>query len=69
MLPKTGALAMVLLAGDSNVTTPVLPKKLKRGLSHRRHCGRQWPGCQGTMTRNARSVFLTTAPTPRPGNR
>src|SRR5260221_8254279 len=51
-------------ATDPNLTTPVLPKNLNAGLVIGDIVAVNGQPAKGTMTRNARSVFLTTAPTP-----
>src|SRR5436190_9186561 len=51
-------------ATDPNVTTPVLPRNLNGGLVLGDIVAVNGQPAKGTMTRNARSAFLTTAPTP-----
>jgi hypothetical protein len=51
-------------ATDPNVTNPVLPRNLNAGLVIGDIVAVNGQSAKGTMTRNARSVFLNTAPRP-----
>lgn len=51
-------------AMDPNVTTPVLPRNLNAGLVIGDIVAVNGQPAKGTMTRNARTVFLSTTPTP-----
>src|SRR5207244_7638969 len=51
-------------ATDPNVTTPVLPRNLNAGLVIGDIVAVNSQSAKGTMTRNARSVFLNTTPSP-----
>src|SRR5216683_5348166 len=51
-------------ATNPNVTTPVLPRNLNGGLVIGDIVAVNGQSAKGTMTRNARSIFLNTTPSP-----